>query len=241
VEAGIASGRFAHEDPGVIDVATLPPEKLEPVPFDILKKAGVVEDATPTWVRQRQEEAKRKAAKSGAPATTESTNGESRLLGGGGTTTTPTASNATSAPCDDDDRFDDSPKEVTLGLMEALSTAGEWKSSAETSETSLFNRVLRGGDKSQAVDDWCREFAAMAEPGKDACVEPPLQKGSTLVLRKKVVFLGPWATNDELSRISEQWLQRLGDATAIEFDCAVARPPFSNEDDLECPGFWLNP
>ena len=61
VEEGIAAGRFTHDDPGVIEVDTLPPEKLEPVPFEVLKKAGVVEDSTPTWVRQRLEEAKRKA------------------------------------------------------------------------------------------------------------------------------------------------------------------------------------
>ena len=51
----------------MIDVDTLPPEKLEPVPFDVLKKAGVVEDSTPTWVRQRQEEARRKAASQRLP------------------------------------------------------------------------------------------------------------------------------------------------------------------------------
>jgi hypothetical protein len=62
VELSIASGQFVHEDPGVIEVDTLPPEKLEPVPFEELQKAGVVEDSTPTWVRQRLEEAKRQAA-----------------------------------------------------------------------------------------------------------------------------------------------------------------------------------
>jgi len=121
----------------------------------------------------------------------------------------------------------------------ALKTAGP-KSTAAPGPV-LSKKVLMGLVDEPDVDEWCREFAAMSQPSASAQVEAPWYDTPTPILRKKVVFLGPWATNDELSRISEQWLERLGGAAAIEFDCAVARPPFCNEDDLECPGFWMNP
>ena len=61
----------------------------------------------------------------------------------------------------------------------------------------------------------------------------------SIVLKRKILFLGSWAQEAEVISTAKAWIRRLAALIGMDFDCQIAEPPFTTED-LDCRGFWFN-
>ena len=61
----------------------------------------------------------------------------------------------------------------------------------------------------------------------------------SIVLKRKILFLGSWAQEAEVVSTAKAWISRLAALIGIDFDCQIAEPPFTTED-FDCHGFWFN-
>ena len=58
----------------------------------------------------------------------------------------------------------------------------------------------------------------------------------SIVLRRKILFLGSWAQEAEVISTAKAWVRRLASLIGTDFDCQIAEPPFTTEE-LDCRGF----
>ena len=77
-----------------------------------------------------------------------------------------------------------------------------------------------GGGVPSPSPDPARSLLAAASPGT----------------KFRVLFLGPL-----VKAMSVAWAKRLAAEIGAELHCTLLDPPFANEDDLECRGYWLRP
>ena len=71
-------------------------------------------------------------------------------------------------------------------------------------------------------------------------VPPTLPSPGGIVLRRRVLFLGPCALESAVNEAARAWVKRLSVVLTMDLDCQVAEPPYSTED-LDCRGYWFNP
>ena len=93
--------------------------------------------------------------------------------------------------------------------------------------------VLSQRTVSFAVDT---ELVATVEREKPKVLPSP----GGIVLRRRVLFLGPWAKDSTVQDAAKAWVRRLASLFMMDLGCQVAEPPISVED-LECRGYWFNP
>ena len=76
-------------------------------------------------------------------------------------------------------------------------------------------------------------LVALAEPNRNTV------KLAGESLEVSVLFLGPFELDSVVERSAAEWTRKIGKATGRKVKLTVGDPPYADDSDLECKGYWL--